>query len=76
MTDRYKTFNLIHHLRNEALKCNQWNSSRSKYFQNRFDLSSKLNYQDGKGHSGCVNALDFSSDGLFLASGLHKQMNI
>ncbi|CAF1285891.1 unnamed protein product [Adineta steineri] len=69
MTDRYKSFNIIHHLRNEALRYNHWNYNRSKYLQNRFDSYSKLYCQDGKGHSGCVNALDFSSDGLFLASG-------
>ncbi|CAF4940840.1 unnamed protein product, partial [Rotaria socialis] len=66
---RYISFNLIHHLRDEALKCNQWNFNRSKYLQHRFDLYATLNCQDGNGHSGCVNALDFSSDGIFLASG-------
>jgi WD40 repeat protein len=69
MTRQYKSFNLIHHLRDEALKCNHRTSNRSKYFQNRFDRYSILYSQDGKGHSGCVNALDFSSNGLFLASG-------
>jgi hypothetical protein len=69
MTRQHKSFNLIHHLRDEALKYNSRNSTRSKYFQNRFDCYSTLYSQDGKGHSGCVNALDFSSDGLFLASG-------
>jgi WD repeat-containing protein 22 len=69
MTGRNKSFNLIHHLRDEALKTNHWNSTRSKYFQKRFDFSSTLYSQDGRSHSGCVNALDFSSDGLFLASG-------
>lgn len=61
--------NLIHHLRDETLNSNRWNSNRSKYFQTCFNSSTKLFSQDGKGHSGCVNALDFSSDGLFLASG-------
>jgi WD repeat-containing protein 22 len=65
MKRQYKSFNLIHHLRDEALK----SIHRSKYFQNRFDCYSTLYCQDGKGHSGCVNALDFSSDGLLLASG-------
>ncbi|CAF4883482.1 unnamed protein product [Rotaria sp. Silwood1] len=69
MTYRYKPINLIHYLRDETLKCNQWNSNRSKYLQHRFDLYNKLYYQDGHAHSGCVNALDFSSDGIFLASG-------
>ncbi|CAF0772507.1 unnamed protein product [Rotaria sordida] len=69
MTHRYKPINLIHNLRNEALKCNQWNSNRSKYLQHRFDLYTNLYCQDGHAHSGCVNALDFSSDGIFLASG-------
>ncbi|UJR34147.1 hypothetical protein I4U23_021554 [Adineta vaga] len=70
MTDRYKSsLNIIHYLRHESLKCNHWYYNRSKYLQNRFDLSSQLYCQDGKGHSGCVNALDFSSDGLFLATG-------
>jgi hypothetical protein len=69
MIYQYKSFNLIHHLRDERLKSNCWTSNRSKYFQKRFDSYSTLYYQDGKGHSGCVNALDFSSDGLFLASG-------
>ena len=65
MTRRDKSFNLIHHLRDEALKPKH----RAKYFQNRFDHYSTLYCQDGKSHSGCVNALDFSSDGLLLASG-------
>jgi hypothetical protein len=64
--------NLINHLRDEALKCNQWSSNRSSYVQQRFDLYSTLYSQDGKGHSGCVNALDFSSNGLLLASGNKK----
>ncbi|CAF2530487.1 unnamed protein product [Rotaria sp. Silwood2] len=63
MTHRYKPINLIHYLHDEALKCNQWNSNRSKYLQHRFDLHTKLYCQDGNAHSGCVNALDFSSDG-------------
>lgn len=69
MTDRKKPFNLIHYLRNEALRSNRWSVSRSRYLQHRFDRYSKLYSQDAKGHSGCVNALDFSSDGLLLATG-------
>ncbi|CAF1210063.1 unnamed protein product [Adineta ricciae] len=70
MTYRHKrSMNVVHHLRNESLKCNHWQYNRSKYLQDRFDISSQLYCQNGKGHSGCVNALDFSSDGLFLATG-------
>lgn len=69
MKSHSKSFNLIHYLNNERLKSNSWNSNRSNYFQSRFDSYSTLYNQDGKGHSGCVNALDFSSNGLFLASG-------
>ncbi|CAF1986314.1 unnamed protein product [Rotaria magnacalcarata] len=69
MMRRYKSFNLIHQLRDETFKCNRGNFNRSKYLQHRFDLYTTLNCQDGNGHSGCVNALDFSSDGIFLASG-------
>ncbi|CAF3043018.1 unnamed protein product [Rotaria sp. Silwood2] len=66
MTGRYKSFNLIHHLRDEALKSNHENSTRSKYFQKRFDFYSTLYSQDGRSHLGCGNGLDFSSDGHFL----------
>lgn len=69
MSYRCKSINLIHHLRDEAFQCNQWNCNRSKYLQHLFDLRTKLYCQDGHAHSGCVNALDFSSDGIFLASG-------
>ena len=64
--------NLIHHLRDETLKLNRWNCNRSKYFQKCFNSSSTLFSQNGTGHSGCVNALDFSSDGRLLASGLNS----
>ena len=73
MSHRYQSLNLIHYLRNEALSCNQWNSNRSTYLQHRFDISKKLNCQNENSHSGCVNALDFSSDGLFLASGFKNE---
>lgn len=69
MMHRNKSINLIHYLRNEALKHDQWSSNRSKYLQHRFDSNKNLYCQDAKGHSGCVNALDFTSDGIFLASG-------
>ena len=69
MTRQYKSMNLINYLRDESYKFNHWKSNRSNYFQTRFDRSPTLYSQDGRGHSGCVNALDFSSDGLLLASG-------
>lgn len=73
MKRQYKSLNLIDYLNNERLKSNKWKSNRSNYFQTRFDSYSTLYNQDGKGHLGCVNALDFSSNGLFLASGLKEK---
>ena len=69
MTRRPPSLNLINQLHDEKLRSNRWQSNRSKYFQRRFDHASRLSSHDAKGHSGCVNALDFSSDGLLLASG-------
>ena len=73
-TRSYKSLNLIDHLYNQSLRPNSWRSNRSKYFQKRFDSYSNLYSQDARGHSGCVNALDFSSDGLLLASGSSNSM--
>jgi len=68
-TRESKSINLIHHLYNQSLKGKSWNCSRSTYMQKRFDSYTNLYCQEGRAHSGCVNALDFSSDGLLLASG-------
>ena len=69
MKYRFKSRNLIDYLRHATLEPNLWNANRSMYLQHCFNSSKTLYYQDGNHHSGCVNALDFSSNGLLLASG-------